>query len=180
MDTLSHGLWGALYAKAINKKIKEPIKARWAFWWGVAPDIVAFVPIFIYEFYLRVFGKGGMLHPPTGEIEPWTPGLGTMSDFTQLAYSFTHSAVIFLLVVILYYAFYKKIPWVLGGWLIHIVLDIFSHSYAFYATPILFPISGWRFDGLAWGMHWWMSAINYGVLLVIFLFLKYRKQSSSL
>ncbi|OGO06343.1 MAG: hypothetical protein A2Y73_03930 [Chloroflexi bacterium RBG_13_56_8] len=37
-----------------------------------------------------------------------------------------------------------------GAWLLHILLDIPTHSRRRMATPIFWPLSRWAFDGLSW------------------------------
>ena len=42
MDTLSHGLWGgAVFGE------KGPGTWKWAFFWGMAPDLFSFGPFFV-------------------------------------------------------------------------------------------------------------------------------------
>jgi hypothetical protein len=36
------------------------------------------------------------------------------------------------------------------GWLLHIAIDIPTHSFRYYATRFLWPVSDFRIDGIAW------------------------------
>lgn len=176
MDILSHGLWGALYGKAVNNKLGDhPVHLGWAFWWGVFPDLFAFTPIFLVSMYQRIFlGRSDLFHAPTGDIEPWKPGTGSISDATQLLYSISHSIVVFAVVFGLAWFLLRRPPWVIIPWAMHIVMDVPTHSYKFYPTPIFWPISNWKFlHGISWG-QWWFMGLNYGVLLILFLVLKYK------
>jgi len=53
------------------------------------------------------------------------------------------------------------------------VVFILTHSYRFYPTPFLWPISAWRFHGLSWRTPWFM-VLNYSTLLMIYLFFRLR------
>ena len=176
MDVLSHGLWGTLYGKVANRKLGEPIKLRWSFFWGIFPDVFAFTPMFILSTVLWIVGRPWMNHPKPTELEPWTPGIGTLSDFTQLLYQYSHSLVIFAIVIAVVYCARRSfgkggLPWILGPWLLHIFFDIPTHSYEFYATPFLWPISDLKFNGIQWS-EWWFMILNYGALLVVYLVLR--------
>lgn len=171
MDILSHGLWGAVYAKAANRKLPEKLNYGWAFFWGMFPDLFAFTPIFLWSIILRIMGKPGLIHAPRGDFEPWKPGLGSMNDVTQLLYSISHSIVVFAIVFGLVWVLLRQPPWILVPWVMHILLDIPSHSYKFYPTPLFWPIANWKFlHGVSWA-QWWVMAINYGALLIFFLIL---------
>ena len=36
------------------------------------------------------------------------------------------------------------------AWPFHIILDFFTHSIEYFPTPILWPISDYKFDGIPW------------------------------
>ena len=38
----------------------------------------------------------------------------------------------------------------MGAWALHICMDIFTHSTAFFPTPFLWPVSDVHFDGMPW------------------------------
>jgi membrane-bound metal-dependent hydrolase YbcI (DUF457 family) len=54
----------------------------------------------------------------------------------------------------------------LFGWWSHIVIDVFTHSAAYYPAPVLYPFSQRGFDGLAWNTPWFLG-LNYVVLGVV-------------
>jgi hypothetical protein len=85
-----------------------------------------------------------------------------------------------LLAAVLIFVLKKKIFWELGGWFLHIVIDIPTHSYEFYPTPFLWPFSELHFNGFAWG-NIWFEAINYSLILIVYLLLwrKRRKLKTS-
>jgi hypothetical protein len=57
--------------------------------------------------------------------------------------------------------------WAMLGWLVHILIDIPTHSYQFYPTPFLWPLSSWKFNGISWGQKWFMIA-NYSTIVIAY------------
>jgi hypothetical protein len=49
---------------------------------------------------------------------------------------------------------------------LHLVIDVFTHSAAFFPTPILYPFTERGFDGLAWNTPWFM-VLNYVSLAAV-------------
>jgi hypothetical protein len=174
MDILSHGLWGALYGKAVNTQLEKPVHLGWAFWWGIFPDIFAFAPSFVWALVLKIRGQTPFWERPMFEGDIWSPGFSSMHDFTQLLYSMSHSLVVWALVVGIFWAITKQFPWVLIPWAFHIVCDIPTHSKEFYATPVLWPVSDWKFmGGFQWG-QWWFMLTNWGLLLLAYLAVRFK------
>jgi low affinity Fe/Cu permease len=88
-------------------------------------------------------------------------------DLAHNLYQYSHSLVIFAVVFVVVWVWYKRPRYELLGWLLHILIDIPSHVIAFYPTPLLFPISDYKFPyGIQWSNQWYMM-INYGALLVV-------------
>ncbi|MEY4731090.1 MAG: hypothetical protein RL681_36 [Candidatus Parcubacteria bacterium] len=166
MDIISHGLWGALLAKSVNIRLRRTKKngevrkldPLLSAFWGFAPDLIAFTPVFL------LFG-GGIL---SGHIEPEqfirpreaeVIGAETNGIFwvTREIYSVTHSAIVFFAVFFAVWAFRKFVLkrsyafiWEMTPWLLHIAMDVFTHSSDFYPTPLLWPFSAWHFNGMPW------------------------------
>ncbi len=67
----------------------------------------------------------------------------------------------------------RRFPYELLGWLLHILIDIPTHSYSFYPTPFLWPISQYKFDGISWGTPWFMI-VNYSSLAISYLVLWWK------
>jgi hypothetical protein len=61
----------------------------------------------------------------------------------------------------------------MGGWLLHMLMDIPTHTYVFFATPIFWPFSAYKFSGIRWA-EWWFLILDYGSLLAVFYFLRRR------
>lgn len=157
MDTLSHGLWGAI---AFGRKNKKDFWV--SFLCGVLPDLLAFGPFFILTFF------GIYEYPDFSDAAQRT--LYELPQFVYQIYAVTHSAVVFALVYFLI-ALWRKSPYIpLGAWGLHILIDIPTHSTDFFATPFLWPLSDYQFNGVSWGV-WWIFIPN--VVLLISLYTYY-------
>ncbi|MDQ3018661.1 MAG: metal-dependent hydrolase [bacterium] len=186
MDVLAHTLWtNAVF----HYKYHHSRKMRYtAAFFGVAPDLIGFAPLFIY---LIVSGRMFQERFPFGDQSNWT------FAFAEQAYNYTHSLVIFAAIFIAvllignvyFYIRNKKNArhperqrrisfwffWPMLGWLIHILIDIPTHP-DFYQTPMFFPLSDFRSShGVSWG-HPVFMAVNYGLLVMIYVALFYYKK----
>jgi hypothetical protein len=176
MDIFSHGLWAGAAYKAINKKVKKPFNIKMAVFWGVFPDLFAFTVGFMWLFANLIFGDlsfSGLPRPQ--EAEPAPQDTLPIFRLTSTLYNISHSAIIFLIVFGILFLIFRRPIWELGGWLIHIFLDIPTHSYRFFPTPVLWPLSGWKFDGLSWATPWFLI-VNYAAIIIVYSFL-YGKNS---
>ena len=137
MDIISHGLWGGLVAGRKSKKI------FWtAFAIGLAPDLFSFGILF----GARILGLASGPDWGNGPPDP-----ASIPQFVDVLYNITHSLVIFALVFGLVW-FIRKKPFIpLFAWAIHILVDIFTHSTAFFPTPFLWPVSDFVINGMNWG-----------------------------
>jgi len=173
MDIMAHGLWtGALYSVINSKrKAKERIKILPAVLWGIFPDVFAFTIPFAYMLFGLLFGFVKLSQfPNPSSVEPLSPALHAIFSLTSNLYSFSHSLIIFFAVIAIIYFITRKVYWSMGGWLLHILIDIPSHSYSFYPTPIFWPLSGWKFNGISWSNPWFM-VINYLALVIVYIWL---------
>ena len=176
MDVFAHILWVAALFKALNQKYKLKYNLAWAGFWGVFPDLFAFIPLFAWRFYHRLVL--GETIPFRGPIEPSATNALPIHSLTHGLYSLSHSAIIFFIVFVMVWKVWKyygkPMPWVIGGWLAHILLDIPTHSYRFYPTPFLWPISEWKFNGISWATPWFML-VNYTALVAVCIILWKKK-----
>jgi hypothetical protein len=70
----------------------------------------------------------------------------------------------------------RRAMWIpLLGWWSHIVIDVFTHSADYYASPVLYPFTERGFDGIAWNTPWFM-ALNYLALGAIGLWLLHTRR----
>ena len=66
---------------------------------------------------------------------------------------------------LLLYFFRKRLAIFVLPWLIHILIDIPTHSREFLPTPFLWPVSEWKFPGISWGNRYFMM-FNYAAIIV--------------
>ncbi len=150
MDIFAHGLWTAVVYQ------KVPLRQRlWAVFFGVAPDLASFGVFFVQRLFQGLFtiGKPELLSIPT---------------YVYHLYNYTHSLVVWVaVVVVVYFARGKRMPWLLGAWGLHIGIDIFTHSTAFFPTPFLWPLSSFHVNSFSWAEPWFM-ALNYSALTIAY------------
>ena len=155
MDTFSHALWG--------KALFGYRGARFSpFFFGAAPDLIAFVPYFIFKLIkssnAKLFGK-----PEIAELPNWV----------LILYDFSHSFVTSFIVLGILFFFKKRIlAFASLSWSFHILLDFPFHTKEFFPTKIFWPISDIYYDGISWGIpQVWLTNI---LLLFLILFYRFR------
>lgn len=154
MDIFAHGLW--TYAVFHRKRYV------WlATLFGILPDILSFGIIFAINLI-------------NGNLRRGPPPLNSLPDWLFAAYNMTHSFIIFSAVFLLIYIITKKWFWPLMAWGLHILIDIPTHSFRFFPTPFLWPLSDYKFDGISWATPWFML-LNYGALITVFIIISRNK-----
>ncbi len=172
MEILAHTLWTTAGVKKLNdnKSKNKPISYLWASFWGIFPDLFAFTIPFFYSFY-RVLIKGESFGSFATRHQ--------VADGFNLAhtlYQYSHSLIIFSIVFLFVWIILKRPYIAMFGWLLHILLDIPSHSISFFPTPFLFPISDYNFPyGIAWSTPWFMI-LNYILIFIIWAFILIKKR----
>lgn len=151
MDTLSHTLWG--YGLFGWKRY-----AAIATLFGAMPDLIS-------------FGAYMALQIAQGSWHPGPPPLNTLPAWLFTSYAFGHSFLISLSVVGLVALWRKPIAFAMLAWPFHIVLDFPFHSLKYFATPIFWPLSDFKFDGIPWS-HWYIWLPNVAGLIVLFYYRK--------
>jgi len=137
VDIISHGLWGSI---AFGRKNR---RSFWkAFLFGIAPDALSFGPFFV----LMVLG---FLPRPDFSVEP--PPMDAIPQYVHIAYNVTHSILVFVLLFGLLWLLFRRPVWESFAWPLHILVDIPTHSSAFFPTPFLWPLSSFMVDGKNWG-----------------------------
>jgi hypothetical protein len=161
MDVFAHAAWTNLI---FYKKLKQRKRDLWvAVLFGVLPDLLSFAPVFIYSW---VFG--------TGFMELIGRDIWVMR-FAAESYKYTHSIVIFAILIALVAVIRKYLgknplylPILAFG--LHTLIDIPTHK-NFYETPFLFPLSDYTFSyGVSWA-HPVFMAINYSLLAIFYVLL---------
>ena len=121
------------------------------------PDLLSWT---IYLFH-NLFTKGFRFGPPN---------LAQIPHWVFVLYGITHSLFVFGATIGIVYLVLGSIPAFLWAWLIHILIDIPTHSREFLPTPFLWPVSDWYFPGISWGTPWIM-ALNWGGIIVALIYI---------
>lgn len=187
MDIFSHGLWAAAAARGGNLKLRSrKFSPWWAAFWGVFPDLFAFTPAFLQLFWGMATGtiEPGSF-PRPDDVEPPDAEHYPILGLSQALYHGSHSLIVFAAAFLLIWVAFRYFRargisqgFVFGmwGWGLHILMDIPTHSVQFYPTPMLWPLSDWRFNGISWGNPWFMGA-NIVLLILVFRYLRKRERS---
>jgi hypothetical protein len=162
MDVIAHGLWAAAAAIGKRNLAGKRLPVGWMTWWAMFPDVFAFGPSVAMALWLRLAG-GPDYGPAVHRGHLPHVGLGLP------LYPAGHSLVIFALVFGLVAVVARRPVLGLLGWLLHILMDIPTHSLEFYATRFLWPIAGWRIDGISWRTPWFLLCTYIALVLVYFL-----------
>jgi hypothetical protein len=197
MDTLAHGLWATAAAKANNRFAPIKFRIGWFVFWGVLPDLFSFTPAVAWLLWQVIIEGVPFAKVPRPELLP--PEVRMTFPVFRLSnslYHLSHSLIIFAGIFLLVWAirrywlkFRQAVPmsdsplsagwpfWEMTGWMLHILIDIPTHTRRLYPTPFLWPLSDFTIDGISWGRPWFL-ALNYSSLLIVFLLLRlksYRK-----
>lgn len=162
MDIISHGLYGGVAFGRKNRKV---------FWLalavGMLPDIFSFGMLWVANL-LGLYQK-----PDWSQAGP--PPMDNIPSFISHLYNATHSLIVFLVVFLVIWAIRQRPFWILGAWGLHILIDIPSHSFAFFPTPFLWPISDFKIDGIQWGNPI-IYIPNLIMLLILYSWFYYNKK----
>ena len=154
MDTISHALWG--------KGLFGYRKYKWLpLFFGAIPDLASFGLYFLYNL---------IVNPTT--IKMGKPELSEIPSWVYSLYNVTHSLIIAMLFIFIAYIFKRDFCFSMLAWPFHIIIDFFTHSIEYFPTPILWPISNYRFDGIPWSNQY----IMIGNIVCIFLVFNYRRR----
>lgn len=170
MDIFAHGLWSA--AAARFGKEKEPkLSVGWSAFYGVFPDLFAFTVPFASRFFNLLSG-----HPHVPFIRDDT---APQFALALNLYQYSHSLVVWALVFSIVWIICRRPRYELLAWLLHILIDIPTHTEQFFPTPLFFPISSYHFPyGISWGVPWFMIT-NYALLGITWITLFMRKRKSA-
>ena len=153
MDTLSHALWG--------KGLFGYRKYRWfSFLFGAMPDLLSFGMYFVINL---------LINPLTFKLGK--PSLEQIPNWVFIMYDFSHSIIIAFIFIIIAYSINKDFCFPMLAWPFHIILDFFTHSVQYFPTPIFWPISNYRFDGIPWSNPI-ILVINIVCIFVLFVYRK--------
>lgn len=146
MDIFSHALWG--YGLFGYKRY-----AALAILFGAMPDLIS-------------FGAYMALQVAHGTWQPGAPPLASLPAWIFPAYSFGHSFVVSFGVIGLVSLWRKDIAFAMLAWPFHILLDFPFHALDYFATPVLWPLSDFKIDGIPWS-HWYIWYPNIAGLVIL-------------
>ena len=156
MEIVAHGLWAG--AAVIYAKRRLPrVSAPQTIWWAVFPDVFAFAPSLAAGVWLRFSGTS---NPVAGGLHLPHVHLGLP------LYPAGHSLIVFVLVFLIGSTLLRRPAWGLCGWAFHILIDIPTHSFRYYATRFLWPLSDFTLDGIPWWTTWVWVCTYLAVLAV--------------
>lgn len=136
MDIISHGLWGGIAFGRRNKR-----QFWWSFFFGIMPDLLSF-GILTASVWLGI-----------GIAPDWSggpPAMSSIPSYVSSLYNVTHSLVVFVVVFLIAWLILKRPPLVMLAWPLHIIVDIFTHTSAFFPTPFLWPIFNVKVSLISW------------------------------
>lgn len=161
MDVFSHGLWGGI---AFGRRSRKSYWTAVAI--GVAPDVLAFGPFMVQ----RLLSQGTAFFSHLGH----RPELPTIPPYVHAVYNVTHSLVVFAVAFALVWAIRRKPMVEMLAWGLHVCMDIPVHSFKFFPTPFLWPISHFEVNGVPWSSPY-IFFPDWGLLIVIYTWYFYRK-----
>jgi hypothetical protein len=150
MDIFAHFFWTvAIYWQHPKRWLAGLI--------GVLPDFFSFGIFFVERL-------------ATGALTRGPPALFGIPQYVHVLYDITHSAVVFAVVAGVFWFVWRDAFWLLGGWILHIIIDMPTHTDAFFPTPFLWPLSSITVSGISWGSDWFLLA-NYCLLAILYIWL---------
>jgi hypothetical protein len=159
MEIVAHGLFAAAAAVASKRSDRLNPRLVYTLGWSAFPDVLAFGPSFAVGLWIWL----------SGGFEPGTAQAGH-PQHVHLGlplYAIGHSLLVFVLVFSIMVLLARRVVVEVLGWLLHILLDIPTHSFSYYATRFLWPVSDFRVDGIAWWTPWFW-ACTYVALGIIY------------
>jgi hypothetical protein len=153
MDILGHALWGYVV-------FRKKALTKWAVLMTMMPDLLSFgIYLVILLFTGRLILGGSEFH--------------TIPHYVTFMYNTTHSLLIAGMFGVFVYLKYRKYLVLVYGWMMHIGIDIFTHTDTFFPTHILYPVSYVHFSFIRWSDPWFMIT-NYSALIVVYSIMGYR------
>lgn len=163
MDILAHTLWaGAGIALWRRHAPKQPIASRTTaltIGFAALPDLLPLLPVLAW--WMAGAGSFDVLWAYAMAEPDRASGLPVIVTLlSQNLHCAAHSAVVAGVVTLVVWKWRGALWFPLLGWWSHIVIDVFTHSADYYASPVLYPITERGFDGIAWNTPWFL-ALNY-------------------
>ena len=151
MDTLSHALWG----RGVFGYNGYPFSS---IFFGILPDLFSFGIFYFISLFFNY-----------SKFEFGKPKLEELPNYIFELYNVSHSLIVASFIILIAYFFLKKeFVFAMLAWPLHILIDFPFHSIEYFPTPIFWPISNFKFDGIPWSVNYiWYSNIA-GLILLYF------------
>lgn len=184
MDILAHSLWAGVGVAVLGRRLAIPARTAAAtIALAALPDVLQMLPVLGWWW----FGAGTFAEVRGFAIavpghEPIVPA--AVFFVSHHLHCMAHSAVVAGPVTWLVWRLRRSLWLPLLGWWSHIVIDVFTHSADYYASPVLYPFTQSGFDGIAWNTPWFM-ALNYaalgavGMALLVSAWLRHKASSGT-
>jgi hypothetical protein len=181
VDILAHTLWAGLGTAWLARRRRDVTRRTVATTMTMAalPDVIQMLPV------LAWWALGGGTWAAVQAFAVAMPGQEPVMPewvgwWSHTIHCVAHSAVIAAAVTLALWAWRRTLWLPLLGWWSHIVIDVFTHSADYYASPVLYPFTERGFDGIAWITPWFM-ALNYLALAMagVALLVSARKRGRS-
>ena len=163
MDILAHTLWAGVGMTLAQRHMPIPMGTV-ALTVGLAavPDLLHLLPI--VGWWVAGDGSFSALQAYAVAVPGEEPALPPLvSLWSHHLHCVMHSAVVAGAVTLFLWAVLRSLWVPLLGWWSHIVIDLFTHSADFYPVQVLYPLSNYTFNGLAWNTPWFL-VLNYVLL----------------
>lgn len=154
MDFIAHLLW--------SMAIFWGPQVYLAMFFGVMPDLLPFGSNLIIG---RFRNKGRKMKYPEDLFDYYRQ---PQNKWVYKFYNWTHSLVIWALSFMIAFIIERiqgSFPYYMFAWLLHVIMDIPTHTKAFFAPQFLTPLSKFCVDGKSWAYPAIM-ALNYGSLIL--------------
>lgn len=166
MDILAHALWaGAGVALLARRRALPRRMAVATVAMAAIPDVMQMLPLLVW--WLLGTGTYEAVQAFAAALpgqEPLLPPL--VLSLSHHLHCVLHSGVVAAVVSVLVWRWAPQLGVALAGWWSHILIDVFTHSADYYASPVFYPLTQRGFDGLAWNTPWFMVA-NYTALALV-------------
>jgi hypothetical protein len=164
MDIISHALWSGALFKSVNLKLKKKEFNFWqAAFFGIFPDVFAFVIPGIIFFFIIIFQKGfNFINLSTIIQSP------PYSSITEMLYNISHSLIIFTVIFLLIWLIFRKPIWIMFGWLLHILIDIPTHLIGHFPTPMFWPLSNFKINGIIYWREPLFMIVDVVLLIIVY------------
>ena len=166
MDIFAHALWaGVGVALVRHRRVVSPRNAFLCVLLAASPDLLHMLPLLGWW----VLGDGSLrtLWSYAFAVPGYEPVFPILVNLVaHHLHCLAHSAIVAGLVTVLLWVWLRHFWIPLAGWWSHILIDVFTHSAAFYPSPVFYPISRRGFDGIAWNLPWFLL-LNYGLLAAV-------------